>query len=187
MHSSIARCHIKEKGGTLAELLAVIGIVQTCVLLLLPSMSHLVYTQRVSGLTQALVSSLHLARDEAIKRNIRVVLCKSSDGNSCANLGGWEQGWIIFSDGNNNGVRDASDQVLLQRGGVQGVRLTGNTPVRNYVSYTPLGTAKLPSGAFQSGTFTLCVPDSRGTKERKIILSPTGRPRSLEVASGECG
>ena len=103
------------------------------------------------------MASLHLARNEAIKRNGRVVLCKTTDGIHCAASGGWEQGWIVFHDVNNNSLREESEQIIQHQIALSGsLRMTGNTPVARYVSYGPMGGTQLVGGAFQAGTLTLC-------------------------------
>ena len=137
--------------------------------------------------TNALFAGLNLARSEAIKRNARAVLCKTANGVSCTASGGWEQGWILFHDLNNNAALDAGEEVLRQQGPASaGIRLAGNLPIANYVSYTPTGTAKLISGAFQAGTFTLCVESSASADVRQIVLSGTGRARAQKGTASDC-
>ena len=152
-----------------------------------PSFAGFLATQRNNSAVSRFVGSLHLARDEAIKRNARVVLCKSPEGATCMHRGGWEQGWMVFHDANNNAQLDPGESVVLQTAGIgAGYRLMGNTNVSNYVSYGANGSAKLLSGAFQAGTFTLCPPrDSRVTPQ-KIILSGTGRARVQAGLAEDC-
>ena len=67
-----------------------------------------------------------------------------------------------------------------------GARLTGNLPVANYVSYSASGTAKLTSGAFQAGTFTLCQVPGSSIDVRQIVLSATGRARTQKGSTSAC-
>ena len=114
-------------------------------------------------------------------------MCKTADGVACTSNGGWEQGWILFHDRNNNAVLDAGEEVVQQQGPAStGIRLRGNSPVANYVSYTPTGTAKLTSGAFQAGTFTLCAESAASSNVRQIVLSGTGRARAQKGTSRDC-
>ena len=57
------------------------------------------------------VSSLALARSEAIKRNLPVAICASSDGENCSG-GGFESGWIVYVNSNSDGNRDSGEEVL---------------------------------------------------------------------------
>ncbi len=169
------------------ELLVVLAIGGVLAMVAVPPMHAMLNTQKVVSFVNLFVSSLHLARNEAIKRNARAVLCKSATGQSCNGSGGWEQGWLLFHDANNNAQFDAGEQVVLRQGPVSvGPRLTGNSPVANYVSYSASGSAKLVSGAFQAGTFTLCPESATNTGVRLIVLSGTGRPRTQAGTPADC-
>jgi len=175
-------------GFTLTELLLVTALAALLLGMAIPSMSAMLQTQRARSMVGSFVSALHFARSEAIKRNGRAVLCKSASGTACAQGGGWEQGWIVFHDGNNNAALDAGELLLQQQGALaSGFRLSGNQPVANYVSYSTSGSAKLVSGAFQAGTFTLCPLRGSGADVRKIVLSGTGRPRTYGGSVSDCG
>ncbi len=174
-------------GYSMVELLVVLTLLSVLASMAVPSMTAMINTQRSTSLGNALLASLNLARNEAIKRNSRTVLCKSADGLSCTNSGGWQQGWIMFQDVNNNALLDAGEQVIhLQGAASQGLSLTGNTNVANYVSYSASGSAKLVSGAFQAGTFRLCLDPVVVGDVRQIILSSTGRARSKKGLASDC-
>ncbi len=148
----------------------------------IPAFSSLAHTSRLSGFTNELVSSQHLARSEAIKRNSRAVICKSAGGISCAASGGWHQGWLVFHDANNNAALDAGETVTLTRQALPaGFRVTGNTYVATEISYAPT-----ISGAFQAGTLTLCKASGSPGSAREVILSSTGRLRIEKIALAPC-
>ena len=94
-------------GVTLVELLLVMAIAGTLAALSVPPLAEMVGAQKAITTTNTFLASLHHTRSEAIKRNGRVVLCKSSDGQSCNEAGQWDQGWIVFHDADNDGARDA--------------------------------------------------------------------------------
>lgn len=174
-------------GHTLAELLVVLAIGSVLTGLAIPSLAGLVAQQRQTGVVQRFVGALHHARDEAIKRNGRVVLCKSAGAGSCSPVGGWEQGWLMFHDANNNAARDPAEALIAESGPMPpGWRLEGNIPVARYVSYRANGSSALISGAFQAGSFTLCAPNKSLAASQRIILSATGRPRVGPAAAGDC-
>lgn len=181
-----AKCRQWSEGFSLVELMVVLAVAAVCSLLVLPSLGQMVRSQRGAALVHSWVTSLHSARSEAIKRNARVVLCKSSDGQACSSQGGWEQGWILFQDTNNNAVRENQESLISTHPAVEGLRLTGNYHVARYVSFGATGTAKLVSGGFQSGTFTLCAPEDWNLEARQVVLSSTGRPRIIRGASKVC-
>jgi len=174
-------------GFTLIELLVVVAVVAILQSLAAPPLAAMINSMRLTVAVNALFSSLLLARSEAIKRNTRAVVCKSASGEACTTTGGWDQGWIVFHDANNNTRRDAGEVLLLQQDALSaGVRFSGNSPVANYVSYTPMGTTSYASGAFQAGTLTVCVPSATQGDARQIVISSAGRPRTVKTTVDHC-
>lgn len=177
---------MKQSGATLLELMVVMTVSAILLGLSIPSFFSFASNSHLAGATNEMISTLHLARSEAIKRSSRTVICTSSTGASCANSGGWHQGWLVFHDANNNAALDAGEAVILTRAEVaKGFRMTGSSPVSKYISYAPDGGTKLMTGAWQAGTLTVC--DESGLSDaRKIIINKTGRPRTVRVALGYC-
>lgn len=177
----------KSGGVTLIELLTVLAVVAIFQLLAVPAMSSLLDSIRMSTGINTLLTSIHFARNEATKRNDRVVMCKSAGTGECVRSGGWEQGWIVFHDRNNNAIFDAGDSMLLSEPALPThFKLAGNSPLVNYVSYTANGTTQLISGAFQAGTFTLCRQSDTSVQARQIVISSGGRPRTTKVMVENC-
>lgn len=184
------------RGFTLIELMVTIAIAAILAGLAVPSFQDLIASNRLKSHASSLLSSLLLARGEAIKRNSRVVLCKSADGSTCTATGGWQQGWIVFHDytddttaaTNNNGTLDISEAVIQRQGPLTGdFVLTGNSSVTNYVSYSSIGATKFKaSEAFQAGTFTICQRSVNNGKAREIVISATGRPRINQTTAATC-
>jgi type IV fimbrial biogenesis protein FimT len=177
--SSHVRCNTahRQRGVTLVEIVIALAIV-SILMGSVPSLADYLKAARVKSATSELFSALLLARSEAAKTNSRVVVCKSSDGDSCAAGGGWEQGWIVFADVNGNGLHEAGEPVVHRGEPVAGaLRMNGNSTVVRYVSYTPEGLAKLVGGGFQAGTITICSASLDATEARQIIVNSGGRPR----------
>lgn len=167
-----------NQGGTLIELLIGVTVIAMLTSLTSSALSGVMDSFRLTSASNTFLSALHLTRSEAIKRNSRVVLCKSATGASCAVDGDWGQGWVVFHDANNNAVLDSGEEVIRRESALPAsFSMTGNTPVAKYVSYTAVGTPKSSAGAFQAGTITLCRQSVSGGDARQIILSSTGRPR----------
>jgi type IV fimbrial biogenesis protein FimT len=178
---------MKQSGATLLELMVVLAVSSILLGIGVPSFIGLANSSRLTSATNELVASLHLARSEAIKRNSRTVMCTSATGTSCVASGGWQQGWLVFNDVNNNAVLDAGEAVILARQAQPaGLLLTGNTHVSKYISYSPSGATRLVSGAFQAGTLTLCNESAVPGAARQVIVSSTGRPRTNKVMLASC-
>ena len=175
-------------GVTLVELLIVLAVFGALVSYAVPSFSVVIRSVRLTAAANAYLSSMLRARSEAIKRSGRVVLCKTADGMTCSATGGWEQGWIVFHDINNNGDHDPGEFVIERMGPLSaGLRLSGNSPVANYVSFSATGGTKLVGGGFQAGTLTLCNESTASGFGRQIILNAVGRPRLHTLNLRSCG
>ncbi len=178
---------MKQSGVTLLELIVVLAISGILLVIGIPSFAAYSSNSRLTSATNALVSSLFLARSEAIKRNSRAVLCKSANGLACATSGGWDQGWVVFHDANNNAELDAGEAMILTRQAFPaGFRLTGNGWVSNYISYNPSGATTTISGALQMGTLTLCNESGVPGMARQVVISRTGRPRTSKISLASC-
>ncbi|TFZ08723.1 GspH/FimT family pseudopilin [Ramlibacter humi] len=183
-----AHCPAPRCGGaSLLELVATLAVLAVVLGLGVPQMAAWAQSSQLAGFSNTLLFDLYLARSEAIKRNVRVALCTSADGETCSGLGGWEQGLIVFQDTNQNAVRDPGEPVLHREAALPaGWRASGNQPVRRYVSFTPMGLTRLESGGFQAGTITLCRASEGPAEARQIVVNNGGRPRTQRVQVAVC-
>lgn len=178
-----------QSGYTLIELMLVCAIIIILMVVGVPGFQAMYQNNRQVISTNEVVSSLQLARSEALKRGQTVTVCRVADSTvttpACASGTNWSSGWIVYADDAANiGTYDTATDTLIQRHqGVQdGQTLAGNNNVANRVSFSEIG---LSQGT--NGTLTLC--DGRGTADsgihtREIVISTTGRVRSSEGDSG---
>jgi type IV fimbrial biogenesis protein FimT len=178
----------RARGFTLIELLVTIAIAAVLAGLAAPSFRDLIANNRLKSHTSALHTSLLQARSEAIKRNSRVVVCKSSDGATCATSGDWQQGWVVFADADNDAQLDAGELVIQKVAALSGdFVLKGDGDLTEYVSYSSTGATKLKaSDTFQTGTFSLCQLGVAGGKARQIELFATGRLSIGQAPAATC-
>jgi type IV fimbrial biogenesis protein FimT len=172
-----------SRGFTLIELLATVAIAGLVLAFAVPSFTRMIQNNRMTSQVNDFVTSLNLARSEAVKRATKVALCKSRDGQSCASNGDWEQGWIVFVDSNDDAVRDTTETLLQVRQALRGGNtLIGNSDVDSYISYAATGFTQLKSGGgFQAGTLILCDSRGFGDDAKAIVLNRTGRPSTMKA------
>lgn len=174
-------------GVTLIELLLVLAIVAVLGTLAVPSISSMLASNLLISTTNTFVNSLVLARSEAIKRNARAAVCKSLNGRQCDFGGGWENGWLVFHDANNNGRVDDGEFVILRQGPLGGnLKISGNQTVANFVSFAPTGGTELLSGAFQAGTITICSISPNANVGYQVVINAIGRARSARASLPNC-
>lgn len=166
----------RKSGFTLIELVVTVALAAIVLTVGVPAFGTFIKNNRLITSTNALVGALNLARSEAIKRNVRVSVCKSSDGAACTGTGNWEQGWLVFVDSDNDATYDNGTETLLRvQDNIKGnVTMAGNANVSTYVSYVSSGRSQLIDGAFQAGTIKIC-DDRTGNVGRQIVISNTGR------------
>jgi len=160
-----------SKGFTLAELMITISIASILLAVAVPSYQSLMQGSRLTTQANEFMTALHYARSEAVKRGMRVTICKSADGATC-NGDSWQDGWIIFSDAGTAGAVDGGDEVLRVFAGLNGSSLEGGDNFESRVSYLRNGRSQGDS-SLPNGTFTLCNQDDA----RKIVINVAGRPR----------
>ena len=114
------------------------------------------------------------ARTEAVKRQVRVNVCKSNDGRQCSATGTWSAGWIMFAEDNRDGDIEPPESVIRHEPAPgNGITVSASRPVDAYVAYTNFGYARMLNGALQMSTFVVCKP---GQKASHVVLveSTTG-------------
>lgn len=170
----------KSSGFSLFELMISVALVAVVLAWGIPTFQALIRDIRLTTTVNELITAIQLTRSEAIKRSSRVTLCKSVDGSNCATSGGFEQGWIVFTDTNNNALRDDGEDLVRIHEAIPahyGITLSGNRNVAQYLSFSPIGFSQMISGAFQAGTLTVCsAPEAR-----QIVLSSVGRVRTVKA------
>ncbi len=163
-------------GSTLLEMLVTLTLLAVLTAAAAPSFSGLLQSNLAAAHAEALMTSLTLARSEAIKRNLRVTLCKSDDGASCTTEGDWAQGWLVFVDRDSDGVLDPDEDVLRMQAALSGKFTLTNRNARNWYAYRPDGSAA-SSGGLVTGTFRVCPPDGNVARARRVVTNITGRPQ----------
>jgi type IV fimbrial biogenesis protein FimT len=162
---------VRSRGFTLIELLVTISLVAILLVLAVPSLTEAALGSKLAGNANRLAASATLARSEAIKRNIDITLCISTNGTSCITTEGWEQGWIVLS---------GTTLLLYERAAPTGFKITESANVKS-LSFQATGVGSTPA------TFTICqATPSAGSQERVVDVNVTGRTFMKKTTTGVC-
>ena len=161
----------QHRGLTAIELLIGLAVAAVVLLVAIPGTSLLIERQRLKSVSTDLVNSLYLARSEAQIRASTVKVCPSDDGRSCRSDGDWTRGWLVFSDGNGDGV--VQDIELLEAFESPGerVRIKASGAAQNSAAFTATGLVREHNAA--SGRLVLC-PAAHSAPSRVIAIDADG-------------
>ncbi|NNG13061.1 MAG: prepilin-type N-terminal cleavage/methylation domain-containing protein [Halobacteria archaeon] len=169
----------QERGFTIPEIVITLGIVAIILSMAVPTVSSTIKDNRLAATLNRVVTDIHLARSEAAKRGVRVILCRSANPNaSTPSCGGttqiWTSGYLIFADdGNytNNTYQPATDTLLrLGQPVTSGVDLHTNSTWNNNLEFNFNGSTN-EGGS----TAMMSICDDRGRdKGRQIRVGPNG-------------
>ncbi len=161
-------------GFSLIEVMVTLSVVIILAAIAAPSFQQLISGSSMTSQANEFFAALNFARSEAVKRNMRVTMCKSSAGAACATSGGWQQGWIIFVDPATSGTVgtvDSGETILRVHGALGGgSTLIGGTSVVRFVSYLPSGQSA------QSGHWDLCGAVTTLAGRDVDVSAGSGRP-----------
>lgn len=195
----------RQSGFNIFELMIAVAVLGVLLGVGVPGMQAYIYNGRLVTQINSLSTVFAHARSAAIKLNQRVVVCVSSDGKQCDNVGSgtlWNKGWLVFVDRNKNSTVDAggggvddcavgstTDCVMSVEPEFVGANtLTPASGVKDFVIYTGDGSAKcldpgkvgnLIACVNSTNYFTLC--DFRGAAFAKALaISNTGRVSTID-------
>jgi len=175
--------HYKNCSGfTIPQIMITLGIVAIVLSMAVPSMSTMIKDNRLATQLNRVVADIHFARSEAVKRDVRVILCRSASPNAPTPVCGgtanvWDTGYIIFADDGNytNNVYNNGTDVLLRRGQptLPNITIRTNATWNNNLEFNSNGTTN--EGNF-TAIMSLC-DDRREDQGRQIQIMPNGIPK----------
>lgn len=168
-----------NSGFTTLELMITLSIGAILATIAVPSYQSMMVQSRLTTQLNEFLTAIHYSRSEAVKRGMRVTMCKSSSGDACATGSSWQDGWLIFSDSGTVGTIDGTDQILRVFPGLKGSTMSGGSTYANWISYSPNGSSQGHNGGLGNGSFTLC----NSAHGRKITINNTGRPYTEKLTS----
>jgi type IV fimbrial biogenesis protein FimT len=157
-----------QKGFTLVELMATIGVATVLLAAATPSFIQMNRNSRVITYTNEFVSTVNFARAEAIRRGSPVTICHSNDNETCS--GAWSDGWITFADPDSDKVVGEEETLLRAHEALaENFSLNASVDLVDGVTYGGDGAASA------AGLFAVCH-DGQIEGARAIVLTRL-RPR----------
>ncbi len=153
----------KIRGFTLVELLITVVVIAILLALATPSFRGLLDRNTTTATANDILSSILLARSEAIKREQPAIFSGNADFST----------WQVAADTDNNGSGD--DIVVEHNQGNHGVSITANGTAAT-ITFNSRGRANLN---INNDFFTI----TKNNTTRFVCFSSTGRPR---VEKGGC-
>ncbi|MET0092339.1 MAG: GspH/FimT family pseudopilin [Sedimenticola sp.] len=170
----------RNRGLTLVELVITLMVGTVLISIAASASREMTGRSRMSSAVNQVVSHVHLARSEAVKRGQRVILCPSRNGSGCEPTIEWQEGYMVFVDSDQDGKRDDGEP-LLRLAKSQKRQRNREMPILIRSSRSERGRKKItyfPAGISrgQTATFTFCDRQKHASP-MALIISPTGRPR----------
>lgn len=162
----------RGRGFTMIEMMMVLVIVAIILAVVVPGFSTVMQRTRLKSYANEVVSSVYLARSEAIKRNTQIRVCSSTDGTACDGGGDWEQGWIVI---------DPNDVVINHQPAMKSGYLMFELSSSSFdeLVFNSAGVAD------NVATFKICQDSPEdGIEEKRVAISLSGRPNVETITTG---
>ena len=181
----------KHRGFTLIELFVVLAIVAVLATLAAPSFTRLIKSNSIRSNVNSFMADLRFARSESIRRGGGVVMCRSNlpeaTNPTCSggatDIIGWESGWIIFHDLNNNGQKADAEPLLRVQGPTTSVNTIVESGAATVFRFAATGRLNLAgSTSIQFGS----SPQFDNTLQRVVCVNLSGRARIAGDGTFSC-
>jgi type IV fimbrial biogenesis protein FimT len=154
----------KTTGFTLIELMVTIAVAVILLSIGIPGFQEMLTTNRTATVSNEFVTSMSIARSEAIKRHTNVVVT-ATNGSDTNNE--WGPGWKVWADLNSNGSQDGNDPDIKTVTAITGSIALDSAGGSTSFTYSGSGLVNTAQNLY------LC--NKSGNPSRWIEVTATGR------------
>ena len=180
------------RGFTLIELMVAITVMAILLTIAVPSFTATINRNRLATAANELVTTIQLARTEAVRRGGRVVVCASADASAanptCA-AGSWQQ-WIAFLDSNADGQRQAAEPLLRTSKAHAAVVMAAGSALaaapasqRDRIVFRPDGLSYAHTGALLAEVVNACIETTQPEINGRNVRIRSGSSVVVEDAA----
>lgn len=161
-----------EAGFTLIELLVTMAVAGILLTLAVPSFTTIINNNRLVSQTNELVAAIQLTRMEAVRTNSRGIVCRSTDGSTCAAATGAWTKWVSGTDSDRNGTIDKILRVGAVTTPLQ-VNASPNVALGEIVFHSD-GMAYQSAGTLLNAGIGVCLPTTQPKENLRLIAIGAG-------------
>ena len=173
----------KVFGITILEAMIGLAALAAVALIVLPSATNMLKSYQVDKTANRLVEGLNLTRAEAANRGGIARMCPSSNGKTCRPEAGWDLGWIVFLDGNDDQQVQEFEFIRSFRGDESSVDIESVGAFEQIVSFNLSGLQN--DNPDQQGEFLLCHREP-GVEGKRIVVQTDGWIKSVALTTDYC-
>lgn len=160
-----------QAGFTLIELLVALAVIAILSGIAAPAFTHTMRRLEIDTVTDALQTSMMLARNEAVVQNCPVLIQSAPVS--------WMNGWEIYRDCDGDALKNTSADLLRKiNPASQSIDIRGNSHARSYLRFVADGSSRQKNGALGMASITICPEKVLNSPDcQRLTINAAGRVR----------